>query len=69
MESIIHLFLLLLGVYAALGLVFGLYFFWAGAAKLDPAIKESKWTVKLLLLPGAMALWAVLLAKLIKAGK
>lgn len=69
MELVINVFLLILGLYLAIGLVFGLYFFAAGAQKIDPAIKESKWTVRLLLLPGAIAMWAVLFPKLLKAGK
>jgi len=68
METIINVFLLFLGAYIALGFLFGIYFFLKGAAQLDPMIKESKWTVRLLLLPGAIGLWVVLLPKLLKAG-
>ena len=65
MELAIQIFLLLLGAYAFLGLLFAFYFFFKGAFKLDPLIGDSKWTVRLLLIPGAMALWPALLLKII----
>lgn len=67
METIVNVFLLLLGAYFAFGIVFGLYFFLAGAKRLDPIITDSKWTVRLLLVPGAIGLWVVLLPKILKA--
>lgn len=65
MESVISIFLLFLAAYAGLGLLFGLYFFFRGAAQIDPVIADSKWTVRLLLIPGSIGLWPLLLAKLI----
>jgi hypothetical protein len=66
MLTIIHLFLILLGFYIGAGVIFSIYFFFKGASRLDPIIKESKWTVRLLLVPGAIATWILLLPKLIK---
>ena len=66
MESIINTFLLVLGLYFGLGLLFGLYFLFVGATKIDPLLKESKKIVRLLLLPGTMATWPFLLGKLFK---
>ncbi|MEK6151779.1 hypothetical protein WIW50_00880 [Flavobacteriaceae bacterium 3-367] len=65
MESVITIFLSLLAAYAGVGLLFGLYFFFKGAAQIDPVISDSKWTVRLLLIPGSIGLWPLLLAKLI----
>lgn len=50
-------------LYLGTGFIFSLYFFLKGAAKIDPLIAESKWTVKLLLIPGAIATWPILWRK------
>ena len=63
METAIAIFLYLLGGYVLLGLLFGIYFFVAGAARMDSGIKDSRWTVRLLLLPGAIGLWPLLIRK------
>ncbi|WP_411030299.1 hypothetical protein [Spongiimicrobium sp. 3-5] len=65
METTIQIFLTFLTVYAILGVLFGIYFFFKGASQLDSLITESKWTVRLLLIPGAIALWPVLLSRLV----
>ena len=69
MEKAITIFLILLLVYFLLGVIFSIYFFIVGAKKLDPLIADSKWTVRLLFVPGAIALWAVLLPKILKSNK
>ena len=52
--------------YWLLGAVFGLYFIGWGAARLDDEAKTMSLGVRLLLLPGSIALWPVLLRKLIQ---
>ncbi|MEL6919319.1 MAG: hypothetical protein AAFO99_16525 [Bacteroidota bacterium] len=69
METIITIFLMTLGIYVGIGLFFAIYFFFKGAFQIDELIAESKWTVRLLLLPGAMGLWPVLLLKIITKSK
>lgn len=66
METVISIFLTILGIYVLIGLLFSVYFFLKGASRLDHGIAESKWTVRLLLVPGAIGLWPVLLFKLFK---
>jgi len=66
MEEFITGFTGFLGIYFILGVLFGIYFFEKGAARMDPLIAESKWTVRLLLLPGSIGLWPILLGKLLK---
>ncbi len=66
MEEFITGFTGFLGIYFILGVLFGIYFFVKGAARMDPLITESKWTVRLLLLPGSIGLWPILLGKLLK---
>ncbi len=49
-----------LGVYAAVGLVFALAFVWKGAGKVDPAAVEGTLGFRLLIIPGTVALWPIL---------
>lgn len=62
MESI----LLIFGIYLAVGLLFGIFFAWKGVKLLDPVADDSSFTFRLLVIPGATALWPVLLIKLLK---
>ena len=66
MEDVITVFIGLFGIYLLLGVLFGIYFFIKGAARIDPLITDSKWTVRLLLFPGTIGLWPFLLKKLLK---
>jgi len=63
MELIISIFLGFLGIYSAIGVLFGLYFMLLGATKMDPFMKETKKVVRLLLFPGVAATWPFLLKK------
>ncbi len=56
-------------IYLAIGLLFGIYFFIRGASQIDEQIKNSPWTVRLLLVPGAIGLWPLLFLKLVKPSK
>ncbi len=67
MEAVINIFLTILAIYFALGLLFALYFIFAGASKVDPLLKESRWVVRLLLTPGCIAVWPLLLINLFRA--
>ncbi len=46
-----------LGVYAGLGLVFGVAFVTRGAARIDPQAVGGSWGFRLAILPGVVALW------------
>lgn len=65
METVIQIGVSLLGVYGGIGLFFALYFFFKGAFLIDDIVADSKWTVRLLLIPGAIGLWPFLLKKII----
>ncbi len=67
MEAVISIFLGVLGSYFLVGVLFGLYFVFIGAAKLDPQLRSSKKSVRVLLFPGVVATWPLLLAKLFNA--
>lgn len=57
--------LLVLGVYAALGLLVGLAYMFGGAGRIDPASKTMPARVKLMILPGIIGLWPLMLIKLL----
>lgn len=57
--------LLTLGAYVGVGAVFALGFALWGVARIDPAAHGMPVTVRLLILPGAAALWPLLLCKLV----
>ncbi len=66
METVIDIFLTVLGIYVLAGVLFGLYFIFGGAVRLDPLLRNSKKRVRILLIPGCIAVWPLLLLKLIK---
>lgn len=56
-ESVVRM----LGGYVAVGLVFGLAFVSIGVARIDPDAKGTGIGFRILILPGAIALWPLLL--------
>ncbi|MEH6535328.1 MAG: hypothetical protein V7719_02970 [Psychroserpens sp.] len=67
METVINVFLAVLGIYFAIGLLFGFYFLFIGATKIDPLMQDTKKKVRLLLLPGVIATWPFLIGRLFKS--
>ncbi len=66
MEVVITIFLSVLAIYASIGILFGLYFLFLGASKIDPILSDSKKGVRVLLTPGVMATWPFFIKKLFK---
>jgi hypothetical protein len=62
----IETFIMLFYGYLFVGAVFGLYFIGWGASRLDEEAKTLSLVVRLLLLPGSIALWPLLLRKLLQ---
>jgi hypothetical protein len=56
-------FLVALGVYLACGLVFAIPFVIVGVKKIDPHAARGSWGFRLLIIPGAMAFWPLLLRR------
>lgn len=56
-------FLIVLGAYLAGGLVFALAFVCFGAGRIDPHATHGTWGFRLLIIPGAAALWPLLLSR------
>jgi len=57
-----------ISAYLAPGLLFALWFCARGVVRLDPVAAGSNPAFRLLILPGAAALWPVLLLKLARGG-
>lgn len=53
--------------YAAIGLLFAVYFVTAGVSRIDPVAAGSPILFRLFILPGCAALWPILAAKLKRA--
>jgi len=56
-------FLILLGAYLACGLVFAVPFALVGVKKIDPHAAHGSWGFRVLIIPGTMAFWPVLLRR------
>ena len=56
---IINIFL----VYAAIGLIFAIAFAFRGAGRIDPVAQQGTLGFRLLIIPGAAALWPLLLRR------
>jgi hypothetical protein len=54
------------GVYLVAGLCFGILFVWRGAGRLEPAARDATPGFRLLILPGAVTLWPLLLYRLFR---
>jgi hypothetical protein len=50
-------------VYAGIGAAFAMAFILRGAATIDPVASHAGWGFRLLILPGSVALWPLLLFK------
>ena len=54
---------MLFGIYAAVGLLFAIAFVTKGVAHVDSMAADAGWGFRLLILPGAAALWPLLLRR------
>ena len=55
--------------YAGIGLAFGAWFAASGVGKVDPAALHAPWSFRLIVLPGAAALWPMLLVRCLSGPK
>lgn len=60
---IAKIFIYTLYSYLALGALFALWFVPFGVNKLDEGMQHTSWKVRILLIPGSILLWTVLLNK------
>ncbi len=66
MAGIISLAVDVFFLYLAIGVVFSIWFVFAGAAKLDEGVPKAPWHFRLIILPGSILLWVPLFIKLLK---
>ena len=59
-ETIATWLVMVLGIYAGLGLLFAVAFVLRGAARIDPQADGGSWGFHLAILPGVAALWPIL---------
>ena len=65
-ESAANLLVTGLGIYAAIGLLVALAYLFGGAGRIDPAAKGKGMPirVRLMIMPGVIGLWPLMLSKL-----
>ncbi len=59
-------FLIFFGIYLAGGFLFAVPFIWFGVKRMDPAAAHGSWGFRLLILPGTMVFWPLLLRRWMK---
>ena len=61
--------LMIIGLYVVIGLLVGLAFVLRGVNRVDPAAGDSPFVFRIVILPGCVGLWPVVLLKWFNAGK
>lgn len=62
--SILTILVYLFYFYLLIGLIFGIWFVFSGVNKLDEGMKDAGWVLRLMLIPGSMGLWPVLINRI-----
>jgi hypothetical protein len=66
---VVNLILLIAGLYLAAGFVFAIPFVINGVTKIDEGAIGSKWGFRLIIIPGTIVFWPLLLKKWIAVNK
>jgi len=66
---IVELLINLATVYVAIGLLFAVIFVFAGVGRIDESAKSAPLFFRLLIIPGAAALWPILLLRWARGGQ
>jgi hypothetical protein len=67
MEASFYIILLIAAVYLAIGIFFAIPFVVKWVEQIDTSAVQSHWTFRLLILPGVVLFWPILLRKWIKS--
>ena len=59
----------IVGLYVLIGLIVGVAFVLRGVSRVDAAAADSPFVFRVVILPGCVGLWPVVLWKWIKAGR
>lgn len=62
-ETVVTILLLLIAVYILIGIIFYFPFVKKGVHKIDDGVKDAPKFMKVLIFPGTVALWPILLKK------
>lgn len=68
-QIVVTIILLLMLLYVLLGVVFSFFFLTRGLQKIDEDVPGSSWGFRLIIIPGCILLWPLLLNKWRKAAK
>jgi hypothetical protein len=63
METIITWLLAALGLYLLVGLLVAVPFAFVGAKRIDPSAEAGTWGFKMLIIPGTMVFWPLMLRR------
>lgn len=66
MMMIIDLFLGAFALYLVIGLLFSIYFYAKGGVQIDEGVKGTTWHFKLIIFPGVVLFWCVLVKRLMR---
>ena len=67
-ETVANIFLAALAIYLVLGIVFSISFYRKGVHQIDDGVKSAPRSMKVLIFPGVVALWPILLKRVKKGG-
>jgi hypothetical protein len=56
-----------LGIYLAIGSILAVPFLIFGVGRIDPAAKTAPWTFRVLLFPGVVAMWPLLIGRWLRS--
>jgi len=66
---LVYIMLIIVAVYLFAGLIFAIPFIIRGVTKIDEGAQGSKWGFRIIIIPGTMVFWPLLLKKWLKASK
>ena len=66
---IVYIILIMAAVYLFAGLMFAIPFVIKGVTKIDEGAEGSKWGFRIVIIPGTMVFWPLLLKRWLKASK
>lgn len=67
MEAMISILFIIAAIYIICGFIFAIVFISKGIEKVDEGAHGATWGFKLIIIPGVVALWPLLLKKWIKS--